>query len=207
MAASLSLSPSATETPSASPAGSEGLAGRWAGRRISLELEARGPRRYEGTLTLRARGIPVTVREREGRWVGVLVQGEVEVEFSVARDVDSLVLVSDGRTYRLERAQELEQGASWVGTYRGPRETALSVGRSADAYAGSLELDGVRYVLAGRIEEAALVGSLRDPLTGKELTWRASDVDAEGLLFTIRLEEQSEEGRASFHALRFERAE
>ncbi len=173
---------------------------------MSLELEAAGPR-YEGTLTLRERGIPVTLREREGRWVGVLVQGEVEAEFSVARDEGALVLVSDGRTYRLERAQRVEEAISWVGSYRGPRDTTLEVGVSSDAYAGSLELDGVRYVLAGRIEEAALVGSLRDPLTGKELTWRASDVDAEGLLFTIRLEEPSEEGRASFHALRFERAE
>jgi len=179
------------------------LNGLWIGRRISLELAEEGSG-YTGTLTLRSRSLPVRVARSPEGWGGVLAQGEREVEFSLAREGGGLVLVADGRSYRLER---VEVGQSWVGTYRGPRETLLEVALGTEGYTGSLRLDGIAYVLTGREEEGGYMGSLRDPLTGKELTWRASEVGEEGLLFTIRLEDQEGDGRASFHALRFERTD
>jgi hypothetical protein len=178
------------------------LAGTWSGRRIQLELAPKG-QAYAGTLTLRKRALPVEVERGPSGWGGSLVQGERKAEFSLAREGEALVMVSDGRSYRLTRAPL--EAAAWVGDYQGPREVRLSLRQDGEVCSGSLDLEGVRYVVRGRKGQEGLAGSLRDPLTGKELTWRASEVDESGLLFTIRLEEQSEEGRASFHALRFER--
>lgn len=194
--------PEAAGVPPAPGAGE--LGGRWSGRRIVLELSPAGPRRYQGTLTLRTRELRVTVNKTEQGWIGTLAQEEVEAKFALAREGVALVMVSDGRTYRLEAAPPTAK--AWLGDYKGPRETSLTLSQAPTGYTGTLVLESVRYVVSGRLREGELVGSLRDPLTGKELTWRASDVDEGGLLFTIRLEEQDAEGRASYHALRFERA-
>lgn len=196
---------SVPEPAGVSPAPGAGeLGGRWSGRRIVLKLSPAGPRRYQGTLTLRTRELPVTVNKTEQGWVGTLAQEKVEAKFTLAREGVTLVMVSDGRTYRLQ--PEAPTAKAWIGVYKGPRETKLALSQAPAGYTGTLVLESVHYVVSGRLREGELVGSLRDPLTGKELTWRASDVDEGGLLFTIRLEEQDAEGRASYHALRFDRA-
>lgn len=201
--------PSALAVPSASPASGASalsdrdLAGLWWGRRISLELTKKGSG-YAGRLALRGREYSVEVRRGPAGWGGVLVQGAQKAEFSVVREQGGLVLAADGRSYTLER---VEVGVSVVGTYRGPRGTTLKLDFGTEGYTGSLGLDGVEYVLRGQEAEGGYVGSLRDPLTGKELTWSASKVSEDSLLFTIRLEDREGKGRASFHALRFERAE
>lgn len=149
------------------------------------------------------RSLEIDVERGPQGWGGVLVQGERKAEFSLARREGGLVLSADGRSYSLER---VEVRASIVGTYLGPRGTSLALDSGVEGYTGTLTLEGVEYVLRGQEAEGNYHGSLRDPLTGKELTWRASEVDEDTLLFTIRLEEQDAEGRASFHALRFVRS-
>lgn len=198
-----SQTPAPSRPPLRGPSSPTDLAGLWVGRRITLVLRQEGSG-YQGTLTLRKRELPIEVERGPKGWGGVLVQGEREAEFSLARKAGGLVLSADGRSYELE---SVEVGAGIVGTYRGPRETTLALGYGTTGYAGSLSLDGVDYVLRGQEAEGGYLGTLRDPLTGKELTWTARAVDEDSLLFTIRLEDQQGDGRASFHALRFERSE
>ncbi|MBL4844380.1 MAG: hypothetical protein JKY65_02535 [Planctomycetes bacterium] len=201
-----SSTPASSPTVSPSPdlAAPGALSGRWSERRVSISLQLETPTLYQGTLTLRKRSFPVSVRWQEKAWRGALVQGEAKGFFTVARQGEALILVSDGRTYRLT-PQAARPTDPWAGSYHGPRGAKLILQRSAaETYSGSLLLDTVRYVLSGRESNSELIGSLRDPLTGKELTWGATRVDPSALLFTLRLEQQDAAGRASYHAQRFD---